>query len=563
MPRGAPCFALIVASLLTSCCHSAGASRDTSKTESDPKQLSKAFFPSASPQATSARNREEATFYVQLQAVNLRPNLQGKKCIDQSFLAWIRKFFNKEAKSITLVATITGPDETANEARKIPLFEIDKDETKNPPLCLTDIVASEPITSLYVARRTADFHLDVQALTKQVANVTAAQTTVSAAADLLSLTGGSSWLLKNVAKSQAEVTNAVRKVDNSLGANWSQTSQETYHFDMNAWPIDDDWDHHFDRADFAVGSLVPTAGGITVDQNRLPTLRISLRFVNSVFGGGPGHYISEDDILATHLTSKTGDALGDVFKLGVSGFTTDQAIAITDPNAMANFCNSMRQNFPNFLTTDDALAARHAVLLRRTNFYNLAKLKTAIGCETPKDIERLKKLNSAFEFPDLDRPSGENRSAFVKKRGEDLVSTALIANSKDKLTAIMADPKTFTFFVSNDVRTVFPEPSDGKTWGGATGTDAINQLIEAGGFRSGCWQALPTQNLRNLVGMALSKRTGNSAAILVEFDADYPGPGAETTADLGKVRKISFFSVAAIHALTDLPDWPSSSCPLA
>jgi hypothetical protein len=526
--------------------------------DSDRTQLAKAFELRVSPQLDYAKDRVERTFYVQLQVNNLRPNLKDRTCVHSGFLSWVRKFFRRDAKTITLVATVTGPDRTV---QKVPLFEISKDEG-TPPQCITDVLTGADITPLYVASRGGNFRLDVQALTKQAVTISAAKTTVAAGASLLSFTGGSAWLLQNVATSQAAVRTAADAVDASLSGTWSQSDQETYRFDLNSWPANEDWDRHVDEAVFSVGSLAAAAGGIRVDPTLLPTVSISLHYVPSVFGG-PRHYLSEDDILATNLTVKGGNPLGDLFKLGVSGFTTDQAMTITEPNAMRLFCSSMRSNFANFLTTSDALAARHAVLLRRTNFYDFAKLRETAGCESQREVEQLKKLNANFEFPaDIGRTDSQNRSEFVQKRGKGMLSPALRGGSKDTLTRVLADPAKFTLLISSDVRAVFPDVADGRTWGDVTGTLAIDQLIQAGRFRTGCWNALPNQNLRNMVGVAVNEKTGQSAAITVEFDADYPGPGSNPSSDKGKVTKISFRSIEAIQSVANLSGWPDESCEL-
>src|SRR5262249_11109863 len=151
-------------------------------------------------------------------------------------------------------------------------------------------------------------------------------------------------------------------------------------------------------------------------------------------------YFDEDGILAARLTVRNGEPLDNVFKLGVAGFTTDQAMSIQDAGAMAAFCNSMRANFANFLTTDDALAARHAVLLRRTAYFNFSSLRTwrqTAACETQTDVSRLKVLNPAFEIPaDLARVDSDNRSALVSARGAQRVSPALAAATREKIAAI-------------------------------------------------------------------------------------------------------------------------------
>lgn len=524
----------------------------------DPKQLTAAFTLDSSPHAQYAKSLDEATFYTQLQVSNLRQDLGGKKCVDSSFFTWVRKFFKTDAKSISLIASITMPD---NTLQKIPLFQISIDEHAKPPQCLTSILTSESITPIFVARRGNTFRLDVQAKTQQNVTLDPAATVVGAATQLLSMTGGSAWLLKNVATTQTAVASAVSKIDTSLSNNWSSTNQVDYQFELSPWPADDDWTTHQDEANFAVGSLVSKASGVAVNEALLPTLTIGLRYTTSVFGGGIGHYVPEDQVLSTHLASSAGDSLINILKLGIGGFTTDQALSISDAAAMTRFCNSMRSNFANYLTTDDSLVARHAVLLDATAFYQSAILRKAPGCESESEVARLQALGSVFVFPaDLQRKAAANRSNFVKTRGT-LVRSALFAPTVDKITTITADSSKFALLVSADVKTLFPNLVEGQPIGG-TGPTAIAQLAGSGGFRCGCWAALPAQNLRNMVGMVLNNKTNNNAAVLVEFDSDFPGSQSDPSKDAAKVTKISFLPIAVTQALTSLSNWPDESCPL-
>jgi len=176
--------------------------------QGDPKQLTSAFSLTSSTQSNYAQNLDEATFYYRLNIQNARQDLNGQKCVDKSFMSWIRKFFKSDAKSISLAAAITMPDTTKQQ---IPLFQISMDEQSNPPQCLTTVLTSEPLTPFFVARQGGIFTLDISSKTQQNVTITVANTTVSAATDLLSLTGGSAWLMKNVATTKSAVANAVNK----------------------------------------------------------------------------------------------------------------------------------------------------------------------------------------------------------------------------------------------------------------------------------------------------------------------------------------------------------------
>jgi len=526
--------------------------------QTDTKQLVAAFSLDSSSQATYAQNKEEATFYYQLNIHNLRQDLNGQKCVDKSFIGWIRKFFKADAKSISLTASVTMPDTTKQQ---IPIFQISMDEKSSPPQCLTTILTSEPLTPFFVGRRGGIFSLDITAKTQQNGTFTVASTTVSAAGDLLSLTGGSAWLMKNVATSQNTTASAVNKIDTSLSNNWSSTSQTDYGFALSPWPSDGDWSNHKDLAKFAVGSLVGTAGGISVDSSLLPTVTIGLQYRTSLFGDGAGHYLPEAQILSSHLASNAGDTLENILKLGVGGFTTDQALSISDAKSMSRFCKSMQKTFSNFLTTDDEKAARHAVLVEDTAYYQSSMLYGADGCESSSDVARLKQLGNNFTFPDsITKLQAAERSDFVKQRGS-LLTNGLLAGNSDKISSIAADPTKFTLAISSDAVDVFPNLVPNQSPNGV-GTTAISTLASAGPFRSGCWQALPTQNLRNMVGAVLNKKTGNSSAILVEFDSDFPGSGADPSTDKAKVTKLTFLSAGVVQAIGTVPNWPEPSCPL-
>lgn len=398
-------------------------------------------------------------------------------------------------------------------------------------------------------------------MTQETVTLNPAGTTVAAATDLLSMTGGSAWLLKNVATTQAAVSSAVSKIDTSLSNNWSSTNQVDYQFELSPWPSNGKWSNHQDEAKFSAGSLVSKASGVTVNETLLPTLTVGLQYTTSLFGDGPGHYVPEDQVLSTHIASNVGDSFSNILKLGIGGFTTDQALSIADAGAMTRFCNSMRSNFANYLTSDDSLVARHAVLLDATSFYQSARVRNAPGCENEDDVTRLKALSGHFQFPaDLQRETDTNRSTIVKARGK-LVAAALVSGASAKIQSVVSNNAAFALLISEDVKSVFPNLSTGQPIGG-TGGAAISQLAGGGGFRVGCWAALPTQNLRNMVGVALNKNTGNSAAILIEFDSNFPGPDVDPSKDPAKITEISFLSVSITQGLASLPNWPEDGYPL-
>jgi hypothetical protein len=265
------------------------------------------------------------------------------------------------------------------------------------------------------------------------------------------------------------------------------------------------------------------------------------------------------------VTANLGDLLT-ILRNGVNGFTTDQAKSITDPGAMRTFCSQMRTLFAQFLTDDDALAARYAILRSATNYLTSATLRQAENCidSSAGEKDTLTKLSATFVIGDIGRTNAALRDAFVDHRAK-AIAVPLSQNSKDGLTQIMADAATFQFEAAPDSQAAFPVRTDGKLWGGLKGPAAIAQLTEAGGFRLACAKAPSGQSASVIAAVVQNKKTANSTGAFIQFgNADPPvgATDADAAAEAVKLVAISFYPINTIKLLLQMPDWPAADCPL-
>jgi hypothetical protein len=525
----------------------------------DTRQVIKAFEQASSAQSQYGKGKGGNTFYMALEVTSNRPDIRQDKCVDAGFFAWIRKFFTAQAAQITLTASITGPGETPGDAKTVPLFQISHDEKTSPPSCFTELIPNRIITQYYLADALHPFRVDAEIRTQRAANVSGGQSLLSEASESLSFTGYNGTLA-NLSAAQL-ITGAAKRLDSSLATNWSQTRQEKYHFDISAWPDNGDWDHHVDQARFAVANLIATSTGIHVQATLIPALTIRPSFRLSMFGDGPGAYDLPDRVMVQKLVSANMGDLSSILRNGIKGFTTDQAMSISEPSAMESFCKQMRGLFPVFLTDDDALAARYAVLKSTTNFMRVAKLQQSTNCIEPDEVKRLFLLSSAYVVDDLNRIAGGDRSGFVSHRISAL-ARPLSVGSKEDLLQVIDDVAKFRVDVSAEARSIFPARKDGKAWGGIVGQSAVDQLVEAGGFRLGCGHAATGQILRNIAAVAMDKRTNKSAAVFIEFANPDPDPSADPAQEKPKIKRLSFYLVSQLQDVLTLPGWPDESCPL-
>jgi hypothetical protein len=523
------------------------------------RQLIRAFEQTSSPQAQYAKGKEGNSFYMALEVISSRPDLGQDKCVDNGFITWIRRFFSQEAAQITLTASITGPGETANDAQTIPLFQTSKDETSSPPSCFTEVTPNRIITQFYLVDETHPFKFDAEVKTQRSAKVTGTQTLLTEAKGLLDLAGANAALIKIAAADL--VSSAAKTIDMSLAANWSQSRQEKYHFDISAWPDNDDWSHHLDQANFAVANIIATSTGIKVKPTLIPTLTIRPHYQLSMFGRGSGDYYSADKVMVQKLASaKLGD-LSTILRNGIKGFTTDQAMSISEPSAMGQFCTQMRGLFSTFLTDDDALAARYAVLKMTTNFMRVAKLQETDNCMEPGERKRLLVLSSSYVVDNPKVIVERSRDSFVKRRISTL-AVPLSVGSKGGLLQIIDDVTKFKIDVATDVQGIFPDRTDGKMWGDVVGQPALDQLIEAGGFRLGCAHAVRGETLKNIIAIVMNKKTNKNAGVFVEFVNPDPAPNDDPNQEKPRIKRLSFYPVSQLQDLLDLPDWPEDDCPI-
>ena len=507
---------------------------------------------------SQTENKRGKSFYMALGVTNVNPNFgkDQKKCVDDGFIAWLRKWFSKQASHSTLVVSITGPGD--NRAKKIPLFEISKSEITSPPTCVSDMAPTRVITQYYLAEPLYPFIIDAEILVAKETEVSVTHEILATASDLLKYTGGSAQLTTLVADSA--VKSAASKIDNSLAANWSSSDQTKYHFDIAAWPQNNDWNSYVDQAKFAVPIPVASSMGIEINQVLTPVLTIEPVYLLSLFGGGPGKYYSSNEIMNIELVTADGRDLVKILLDGIEGFSIDNSMSLQESKEMNVFCTKMQDLFAAFLTEDDALAARYAVLDTRTNFNEVLKLQQATKCLSSDDRNRLLKLNTKFVVEDLVSRQ-DDRYKYVDYRIRKLAKP-LINNSKDALTRMIDDMPTFAVALKRVAQDVLPCREGGKPWEDLTGQAALDQLVEAGGFDVGCGQAKTGQILKNIVAVARNRKTEGVAALLITFTNPDPTPDADPKQENPKIKKLSFYPIEEAQELIGLPNWPETDCPL-
>ena len=342
--RSSNCIAfsiIAILSMASSGCAQTSSSKNTpTPIASAETALQRSFQPERSSQVDYAKDRNEGTFYMGLEVISLYPDLKDERCVDQSFFSWFRKFFKEDSARITLVAELKGPGEEEIDKRSIPLFEVSRKESPgNSPNCLTDILQRE-ITPLYRIGRNQSFEIDMKMLSQKDSNVTAAQSILKTADGVLKFSGAdtSAWLVKKVAAT--ELLSAAHTIDESLANNWSLTNQRTQRLELRAWPKDNDWAEFKDQITFSNSDIISNSMGITVTENRIPTVIIKPVYSISLFGNGPGEYISSTSITTKNISSVRGKNLDTILLTGLDGVTTDGARTFSDTRDMELFATA-------------------------------------------------------------------------------------------------------------------------------------------------------------------------------------------------------------------------------
>ncbi len=520
--------------------------------------LQDSFSSGRSARAEYAKGRDAQTFYVALRVTNESGGLNGSKCVDSGFISWVRKFFYKESRRTALTVSVVGPGETSTSARTIPLFEVSRDE-KNPPTCLSDIQTDIQITPFYVADQNSSFTIQSQMVSSKNVDATGAASIVSSATDLLSYAKGSPSAVLTAMVEKGALTSAAAKVDASIQANASEASTEKYTFSLAPWPVSGDWSLQQDQKIFAVKPIIAKSTGIAVDATAVPAIRIELVYQESLLGGGAGKYLPAGKILLVPLVNKDNGNLDSILSEGIEGVKTNQAMAIVDPGAMQSFCRNLHLTLDKFLTNDDSLAARYAVLSSATTLFTAPALSDSInGCFSEAELSRLSVLNAAFKVKDPRADFG-NRTRAVQAKTSFLVK-ALASPSQAALgLPNVSDLANFQVDMPVSIPGLLPTDSHESR---LKGEEAIAFLKGSGGFRVACAQSLPLQSTANIALMAQNRSTNKSVAVYVQFGSGDTKGGASATST--SVRRISFYPVEVLQQLLSLPNWPDpDTCPFA
>jgi hypothetical protein len=525
----------------------------------DTKVFASAFSSSRSSLAEFSKGRSPSSFYVALRVEALPSALTPNKCVDDSFLAWVRKFFRQDNARIALVAKVAGPGVVAESAQPIPLFEISKNEAASSLKCLYSIQPDTAITGYYLANPNSPFQIEVQILMGKDARVIGAETLVNVSKELLGFAQGSANASLTQLVASPLLAKVANKVDVSLAANWSMSQQESYRYDFSPWPINGDWAGFRDQRDFAVGRLLADAGGVRVDPTLIPSVRILPQYRVSLFGNGPGAYVSADRILVEKLVPTDRGELESVLRDGIAGFSIDQVMAITDLDGMRTFCSKMRPVLARFLTDDDALAARYAILKARTMFFRIDRLRDASECMYDAERQKLPTLNADFVADDNRRQITLDRRRFVDARIRQ-VAIGLAKPTAASLSQIVLDGKNFRIDLNTQSAGVFPSPfPDGRVT--ADGQVALDALLASGGFRVACANAIPTQSIGNLVAMVQGKSTGKTSAMFIQFSNADPVKDDDPSKERVAVKRLSFMPPEVIAPLLGVEGWPEVDCP--
>jgi len=518
--------------------------------------LQQSFARSTSNQSIFAQNLDEKSFYMALSVTDENAGRPNDKCVDSSFIAWIRKYFDQQAGSVTLSTQITGPSDT--NPIPVPLFQISKDEATSN--CLTQVL-NQTITPYYLVDRAHPFKIQGTIRTQKKANVAIGQSILSIAKDLLSFSSANAGLTKLVAN--AAFTSAADTLDKSLSVNWSPTDQQEYGFEISPWPSDGNWATHKDQAEFRVAGLIATSMGVNTTPADEPAIILKPVYQTSMLGSGRGHYLAAYQIMDQKLVTADGGTLDTILKTGIQGFTTDNALSITDPTQLDRFCNTMHTLFDQFLTEDDTLAAMYAVLKTRTQFMELATLRNAPNCLDAGVTTRLATLNASFTIDDLSRIQTSNRSKHVGYRTTQ-IAKVLSALTQVNLVGLLDNPDTFRLYVDSALQNALPAP--GGMSGAYTGQKAIDALVQLGRFRIACGQASPQQSIATIAMMGLNKTTNQSVGMVVTTSNGDPPSNEDVQApptEVVKVSSVSFYPVATIQNLmAGLSSWPDATCPL-
>lgn len=421
------------------------------------------------------------------------------KCFDESFFSFLRRIFKEDNGSILLTANVKTP--WALPARAdvdLPLFMMQKLE--KPPqgtksACLTKTVgvegAPKAITPFIVASSNTKFEVRFEMYARKEAQSDIAAKAIDAISSGFSLLGGSGWVIGKL--TSVPFQKAADEADAYLEKWWKKEQGDDQHTDFRHQPLDGaSWDTFNDQFIVKAPGIRPGPGGMTMTGLRDA---VSLTLLTK-----PSFYTtaqSIDEIMQKSLDEMAGanQTLAKIVTAKWFGEYVDGLPRLTDRSLVRDACVALRNGLITFLTTEDALIARLAVL-KDKGIDDLPGTARASQCLDAGDEQRLNNLaasNPTMRYLRISAPpeptAATNRDDQVKAI-MDPIRAALATGRKDRLSSQMVEPEGFRLAVRPSSKAL-DLPGDMKD---LTGDDAINWLV-AQKARICSYQASPGNGL--------------------------------------------------------------------
>lgn len=494
-------------------------------------ELQESVQPVTTSQAAFARERQPFSFYARLRAVPMGPAIQTGTCTDPAFGAWLRHALPEGAGSAALLADIRLPG--AAQGQVLPLLEVTVAE--DPASCVTRIV-DQPLTPYALVAPNQGFDAGISLSWSGPAVPARDDGVIAAAEEYFSLSDGAAGLIALVESDR--IASAGGRIDDVLERGWTASELEPVSARLGPYPrATGDWDGHADALAFQPGAAIADWREEGAAAGPVPALRLEPEYLASFFTTA-GRTMTPLEVLTRPIGLDGSHALGPLLRGGLGGLSTAGAARIDTPSDMLRFCNGLKGLLSRFLTEQDGLLARQAVLaLQMPNYLASAALRSE-ACLSRSEVRDLAQVSPDLALPDLKRERLSQRDAGVRARMLP-ITVALRNQDQAAFERLLADPASFTLHVL--------EEGAGPGSGGI-GSAAIRQVMAAS-LRSGCYRAAPEQGLAAIPAIARLPGKG-AAGMLAQFD------------DAGKLTGLVFAEPAFLARLTGIRGWPTTDCAL-
>lgn len=498
-------------------------------------ELQESVQPVTTSQAAFARERQPFSFYARLRAVPMGPAIRTGTCTDPAFGAWLRHALPEGAGSAALLADIRLPG--AAQGQVLPLLEVTVAE--DPASCVTRIV-DQPLTPYTLVAPNQGFDAGISLSWNGSAVPARDDGLIAAAEEYFSLSDGAAGLIALVESDR--IASAGARIDNVLERGWTASELEPVSARLGPYPqANGDWDGHADALAFQPGAAIADWREEGAASGPVPALRLEPEYLASFFTRA-GQTLTPLEILTRPVDLDGNHALGPLLRGGLGGLSTAGAARIDTPSDMLRFCNGLKGLLSRFLTEQDGLLARQAVLaLQMPNYLASAALRSE-ACLSRSEAGELAQISPDLALPDLERERLSQRDAGLRARMLP-ITVALRNQDQAAFKRLLADPASFTLHVLEEGA----GPGDRQHPGGI-GSAAIRQVMAAS-MRSGCYRAPPEQGLAAIPAIARLPGRG-ATGMLAQFD------------DAGKLTGLVFAEPAFLARLTGIRGWPGSGCTL-